>query len=73
MELEKNKFCDENSPLKPISLYGRTKCDPEKEVILNAKNYICFRFATVFRFSYRMTRSLVNNFVYMIKKETYNS
>ena len=26
---EKDKFCNENSPLKPISLYGRTKCDAE--------------------------------------------
>tara|TARA_A100001015_G_scaffold287498_1_gene357308 strand:- start:209 stop:1144 length:936 start_codon:yes stop_codon:yes gene_type:complete len=61
---EKNKFCDENSPLKPISLYGRTKCDAEAEVT-NAANYICFRLATVFGFSYRMrTDLLVNNFVY---------
>ena len=22
-----NKYCDEESPLNPISLYGRTKCD----------------------------------------------
>ncbi len=61
---EKNKFCDENSPLNPISLYGRTKCDAEEEVT-KAKNYICFRLATVFGFSYRMrTDLLVNNFVY---------
>ena len=61
---EKNKFCDENSPLNPISLYGRTKCDAEQEV-KKAKNYICFRLATVFGFSYRMrTDLLVNNFVF---------
>ena len=61
---EKNKFCDENSPLRPISLYGRTKCDAEKEV-MKFKNCICFRLATVFGFSYRMrTDLLVNNFVY---------
>ena len=60
---EKNKFCDENSPLKPISLYGRTKCDAENEV-LKSKNFICFRLATVFGFSHRMrTDLLVNNFV----------
>ena len=29
---EKNKFCNEESPLKPISLYGKTKCDAENEV-----------------------------------------
>ena len=61
---EKNKFCDENSPLKPISLYGRTKCDAEEEVN-KFKNSICFRLATVFGFSYRMrTDLLVNNFVF---------
>ena len=61
---EKNQFCSEESPLKPISLYGRTKCDAEKEVI-KAKNYVCFRLATVFGFSYRMRSDvMVNNFVF---------
>ena len=61
---EKNKFCDENSPLKPISLYGRTICDAEEEV-KRSKNFICFRLATVFGYSYRMrTDLLVNNFVF---------
>tara|TARA_B100000214_G_scaffold368314_1_gene339694 strand:- start:370 stop:1305 length:936 start_codon:yes stop_codon:yes gene_type:complete len=61
---EKNKFCDENSPLKPISLYGKTKCDAEAE-IKKFKNSICFRLATVFGYSYRMRSDLlVNNFVY---------
>ena len=65
---EKNKFCDENSPLRPVSLYGRTKCDAENEVIKH-KNYICFRLATVFGFSYRMRSDLlVNNFVYSALK-----
>ena len=60
---EKNKFCDENSPLKPISLYGRTKCDAEKEV-RKYKNSISFRLATVFGSSFRMRSDLlVNNFV----------
>ncbi len=61
---EKNKYCDENSPLKPISLYGRTKCDAE-DVVSKTKNYVCFRLATVFGQSYRMRSDLlVNNFVY---------
>lgn len=61
---EKNKFCDENSPLKPISLYGRTKCDAE-DVVRKTKNHVCFRLATVFGQSYRMRSDLlVNNFVY---------
>jgi nucleoside-diphosphate-sugar epimerase len=61
---EKNKYCDENSPLNPISLYGRTKCDGEDLVRTKTKNYVCFRLATVFGHSYRMRSDLlVNNFV----------
>ena len=60
---KKNKFCDENTPLNPISLYGRTKAQAEIEV-MKFKNSICFRLATVFGYSYRMrTDVLVNNFV----------
>ena len=68
---EKNKYCDENSPLNPISLYGRTKCDGEDLVRAKVKNYVCFRLATVFGHSYRMRSDLlVNNFVYTaIKKK----
>ena len=66
---EKNKYCDESSELKPISLYGLTKCQSEKEVI-KLKNYVCFRLATVFGYSYRMrTDLLVNNFTYKLFKE----
>ena len=62
---EKNKYCDENSPLKPISLYGKTKCDAEKLVRDKVKNHVCFRLATVFGQSYRMRSDLlVNNFVF---------
>ena len=68
---EKNKYCDENSPLKPISLYGKTKCDGEGLVRSKIKNHVCFRLATVFGHSYRMRSDLlVNNFVYTaIKKK----
>ena len=60
----KNKYCDENSPLNPISLYGRTKVQAEK-FVMNYRNSIGFRLATVFGYSYRMrTDLLVNNFVY---------
>ncbi len=67
----KNKFCDENSPLNPVSLYGVTKNKAEK-IIRSHKNSICFRLATVFGFSYRMrTDLLVNNLVKesLIKKK----
>jgi len=61
---KKDKFCDENSPLKPISLYGRTKVEAEK-IVMSYKNSVAFRLATVFGYSYRMrTDLLVNNFVF---------
>tara|TARA_B100001123_G_scaffold435545_1_gene564282 strand:- start:172 stop:1110 length:939 start_codon:yes stop_codon:yes gene_type:complete len=61
---EKNKHCDETSPLRPISLYGKTKVESEK-VVMNYENSIAFRLATVFGYSYRMrTDLLVNNFVF---------
>jgi nucleoside-diphosphate-sugar epimerase len=60
---QKDKFCTEETPLKPISLYGRTKVDAEKAV-LDAGNTMSFRFATVFGASPRMrTDLLVNDFV----------
>ena len=59
---KKNKFCDENSPLNPISLYGRTKVEAEKEV-LKFNNSVCFRLATVFGYSYRMRSDLIVNFM----------
>ena len=60
---EKSKFCDENSTLKPLSLYGRTKAEAEK-IVMQHKNCVAFRLATVFGYSYRMrTDLLVNNFV----------
>ena len=67
---EKDKYCDESSPLKPISLYGRTKSDGEDLVRKKIKNYVCFRLATVFGHSYRMRSDLlVNNFVYTAIKK----
>ena len=66
---EKNKYCDEKSPLKPISLYGKTKVDAENTV-MKKKNAIGFRLATVFGYSYRMrTDLLVNNFVFKSIKD----
>ena len=60
---QKDKYCDENSPLNPISLYGVTKLQAEK-LVMTHKNSVAFRLATVFGFSYRMrTDLLVNNFV----------
>ena len=61
---EKDKYCTENSPLKPISHYGITKVKAEKE-IQKIKNFISLRLATVFGLSGRVrTDLLVNDFTY---------
>ena len=61
---EKQSFCTEESPLRPISLYGKTKVEAELAV-LEAGNAITFRLATVFGMSPRMRIDLlVNDFVY---------
>lgn len=60
---EGDKVCTENSPLRPLSLYGETKVEAEK-VILDRGNAITFRLATVFGVSPRMRFDLlVNDFV----------
>lgn len=61
---EKDKMCTEDSPLRPISLYGRTKVEAEAAVLAR-DNSISFRLATVFGMSPRMRMDLlVNDFVY---------
>lgn len=68
---EKNNFCDEESPLKPISIYGKTKVAAE-ELILSRDNSISFRLATAFGMSPRMRLDLlVNDFVYRAVSDRY--
>lgn len=56
--------CTEESPIEPISVYGKTKMAAEQAVI-EAGNSVTFRFATLFGASPRMrTDLLVNDFVY---------
>ena len=57
-------YCTEETPLNPISTYGKTKVEAE-EIILQRENSISFRLATVFGMSPRMRLDLlVNDFTY---------
>jgi nucleoside-diphosphate-sugar epimerase len=61
---DKNNYCDENSPLNPLSLYARDKVTVEK-ALMELPNATSFRLATVFGISPRMRLDLlVNNFAY---------
>jgi nucleoside-diphosphate-sugar epimerase len=61
---EKGIFCDETTPLKPVSHYGKTKVDAEK-LWLDSGRAVTFRLATVFGISPRMRLDLlVNDFTY---------
>ena len=61
---DKDNFCNEDSPLRPISQYAMEKVEIEKELMQHA-NAISFRLATVFGMSPRMRIDLlVNDFTY---------
>lgn len=60
----KDNYCDETSPLNPLSLYAKDKVEIEK-ILMDRSNSISFRLATVFGLSPRMRLDLlVNNFVF---------
>lgn len=61
---QKDIYCTEETPLNPITFYGRVKADIEKE-ILTSGNSITLRLATVFGISPRMRIDLlVNDFTH---------
>lgn len=59
-----NEICTEETPLRPLSLYGETKTEAEK-VFLAKGNCIIYRFATGFGISSRLRLDLLpNDFTY---------
>ncbi len=68
---EKDSYCTEKSPLRPISEYGRTKVEIEK-ALLDKGNAVTFRLATVFGLSPRMRMDLlVNDFTYRAHRDSF--
>lgn len=61
---DSQNYCDERSPLNPLSLYAKDKVSVE-ESLMELDNWTSFRLATVFGISPRMRLDLlVNNFVF---------
>ena len=61
---DQNNFCNEESPLRPISKYAKDKVEIEK-ILMARENSISYRLATVFGMSPRMRIDLlVNDFTY---------
>jgi len=68
---EKDQLCTEESPLRPVSLYGRDKVEAE-QIVLDRENAISLRLATVFGMAPRMRIDLlVNDFVYRAVTDRY--
>jgi nucleoside-diphosphate-sugar epimerase len=66
---DKDNFCDETSPLNPVSEYAAQKVEVEK-CLMERENSISFRLATVFGMSPRMRLDLlVNDFTWRASKD----
>lgn len=64
-------YCTEETPLNPISTYGKTKVEAEK-FVLDRGNGISLRLATVFGMAPRMRLDLlVNDFTYRAVKDRF--
>ncbi|MCB1189918.1 MAG: NAD(P)-dependent oxidoreductase [Leptospiraceae bacterium] len=68
---QKGIYCTEETPLNPISTYGKTKVEAEK-FVLDRGNGISLRLATVFGMAPRMRIDLlVNDFTYRAVKDRF--
>ena len=62
---EAGKLCTEETPIRPVSRYGRDKVEAERVLLERHPSAISFRLATVFGMSPRMRLDLlVNDFTY---------
>ena len=62
---EAGKYCTEETPMRPVSLYGRDKVEVERALLDRHPSAVSFRLATVFGLSPRMRLDLlVNDFTY---------
>jgi nucleoside-diphosphate-sugar epimerase len=62
---EAGKVCTEETPIRPVSLYGRDKAEAERTLLDRHPSAISLRLATVFGMSPRMRLDLlVNDFTY---------
>ena len=62
-------LCKENTPLNPLTDYGKTKTEAEK-IFLDSGNAVIYRFATAFGVANRLRLDLlINDFVYRAVKE----
>ena len=65
---EKNKYCDEDSPLNPISLYGRTKVTAEK-IVMNYKNTIASNIFIYFYINFsigKLSYTRIDKFIFQV-------
>lgn len=68
---DKDGYCTEETPLNPISEYGITKVEVEKE-LLDRGHAVTYRLATVFGASPRMRMDLlVNDFTYRAYRDNF--
>ena len=65
------EICTEETPLNPLSIYGRTKTEAEK-LVMSRENSTAFRFATAFGVSPRLRLDLlVNDLTYKAVTQKY--
>lgn len=68
---QKGVYCTEETPLNPISLYGKAKVEAER-IVLDRGNSVSLRLATVFGMAPRMRIDLlVNDFTYRAVKDRF--